>query len=416
MSGMRKKTPWDRILSAPTTSHALELASFYPPTDLSNMRMPLGYEHLSRRARNNARAVRRALGVKVEGLLETGWETWQETDLDRVSLSLNDNNCADSNNDMEEITSTAEEDLLDEAEVEQVSIAKDDKSSTKPVHSLRARSPRKETGGPERLSKRQRTEVLSAKRSASVEPMPTAEEVKHAEKLNHWATTSPHIPPPSDSVRIISQSSSVPSLLQITAPPHAISNVLAAIVTVFTENAGSSFARHVVAVLVIPYVKELKAPAPRDVMQAIVSFFERHWRAILALYVYICDRDVPVNGAVAELLVRIAGVTPVQGAAESFRMICRSPWGEDGIRVVEALLLRCKAEKGIASSLVPALEKNVAGSERSVRFGKLLFTAVRDIPDIASTFRESMESICSRSKVFLSKRALTELRKKSANP
>ncbi|CDF34633.1 unnamed protein product [Chondrus crispus] len=150
-------------------------------------------------------------------------------------------------------------------------------------------------------------------------------------------------------------------------------------------------------------------------MQALVAFAERHWRVAVRLY-RVCAEESPVSGAVAEVLVRTAPVVAPAGALKGLRAWCEATWGEDGIRVVEALLGKCKNEEDAARLVVLALEKNVVGLEKSVRFGKLLFTVVRDLPGVADNFREQMESICSRSNVFLAKRALTVLRAKASKP
>lgn len=237
-------------------------------------------------------------------------------------------------------------------------------------------------------------------------------ELKHAETLKQWASNSSHTAPPPEAVHAVSRCTAVETTLRLIVPENATSQLLGPVVRILTESIGTSFANHIVMILVEPYLKTLNAPAPRDIMDALVSFSKRHWRATLPLYDIFMQSGSSVNGAVAEVLVRISTVLSTEGSLQAFQMCCRGLWGEDGVRVVEALLSKCKNSEGVATLLVAALQKNVIGSEKSVRFGKLLFTAAKDVPDIADEHTEAMEAVCSRCKAFLAKRALSLVQSK----
>lgn len=247
-----------------------------------------------------------------------------------------------------------------------------------------------------------------------ISDQPSAAEFKHAEALKQWASISPHTAPPSQAVQVVSRCTAVETILQQIVPNDTMPQLLGPIVRVLTESIGTSFANHVIIVLVKPYMKSLSAPASRDVMDALVAFSRRHWRASLVLYEVFMGRDCSVNGAVAEILVRISAVLNAEGSLQALQACCRGTWGEDGVRVVEALLGRCKNNEGVATLLVAALQRNVIGSEKSVRFGKLLFTVVKDLPGTAK-HAEAIEAVCSRCKVFLAKRALSLVQSKQRN-
>lgn len=411
---MKRASPWDRILRAHSTCVAVELAARLPVSELSNSELPLSFESLSRRSQLNVRAVRRALGVRVTGVAETGWEIWQETEAELRTRTANRTAKPTLGEKREGGSILDDEGLFEEGHSRRQNDQQVNDTACNPKEvssSAIARNVENRLDGTKRLKadKEGEENALEAKEA------PAANEVKFAEQLSHWATSSPHAAPPKEAVQAISRSAHVPALLRIIAPHERLASLLAPVVSVFTESVASSSAIYVVEILVVPYVNELNAPAPRDVMQATLSFAERHWRAILSLFSHVCERQTPVNSAVAELLVRIAAVMPAQGAMLGFRAFSQIVWGEHGIRVVEALLMKSRTEKGIAGILVPALERNGPGSEKSVRFGKLLFSCVRDVPDIASTYKDAMESICSRSKVFLAKRALAMLHKKAGS-
>lgn len=395
------KSPWNRILCARTTSQAIELAADIPLPQLNDTPLPLDFEQLSFHAQENARAVGRALGVRVPGLKETGWELWEETEEDREFFrDVDVNDGKDDHLDKlhgGESNSEEMEDLFDDEDSDV--LMGDDKHRSKTTDA---------TGLPGKGGR-------SGVDNQEAVKTPTTEESNAAETLKSWAISSSHTTPPADAVEIISRSGSVPALLSIIVPKDGLPDVLAPVISAFTENAGSAFASILMNSMVIPYTNNLKAPAPRDIMQALVSFSDRHWRVGVGFYEFFSEQETAVSGAVAEIMVRTAAVITLDGAMQGLRTWCKATWGEDGIRVIEALLARCKTEAGVAGLVVPALERNVIGSEKSVRFGKLLFTVVRDLPGIAEDFGAPLESICSRSTVFLAKRALTLLRGKLPN-
>lgn len=347
--------------------------------------------------------MRRALGVSVAGLTQNGWEYWPETDLNKRPFEQaahpqqaqfpsqqSDVSFPDDNTEAlpkpkrrrlsESVSKTLEESF---------------QTATFDV-SHHAAQPNKQ------MDHTSLSEVPQTPFST-----PSAAELKHAEALKQWASNSPHTAPPSETVHAVSRCTAVESVLRVTVPEDATSQLLGPVIRVLTESIGTSFADHVIRILVEPYMKTLSAPAPRDVMDALVAFSKRHWRATLSLYKIFMQSNSSVNGAVAEILVRISAVISIEGSLQAFQVCCKGLWGEDGVRVVESLLSRCRNSEGVTTLLVAALQRNVIGSEKSVRFGKLLFTAAKDVPGIADEHAEAMEAVCSRCKAFLAKRALS---------
>lgn len=166
-----------------------------------------------------------------------------------------------------------------------------------------------------------------------------------------------------------------------------------------------------------------------------------------------------LNAAVAELLARVAKIAlPVESAMQALTLFCAPDailWPDYAVPLMDALFSRVvigtipsmttaiasstavtttdpgnqltddphqynhrhdsngilNAAANAADVFVPALARNASALEKSVRFGKLLFMLVKDVPEIKTRHRDAMETICSRSKVFLAKRALDMLRK-----
>lgn len=408
---MPRESAWTGILLARTTSHAIELAADIPAPQLSDAALPLHFADLSARAQGNARAVGRALGVRVPGLEEGAWQLWEQTEEDRAFLRgrVEDQLAEHSTEETEGLGVATAGEGWEGSDAESIE-----------EHDLARKKPRTENTTPAGPDKVQNNRATSADRTPvgntpthpQLPSAPSRDETTAAQSLKAWASTSPHTKPPSEAVSIICRSPPSLSLLHLIAPKDTLPDVLAPVLIAFTQPAGPVFAASIMDALIVPYVKDLKAPAPRDVMQALISFSERHWRIAVSLFQIFGGQEKPVNGAIAEVLVRTTTVMSGDGALQGLRAWCGASWGEDGIRVAEALLGKCKTQEEAAGLVVPALEKNVVGSEKSVRYGKLLFTVVRDLPGVAENFKDQMESICGRSSAFLARRALKVLHEK----
>lgn len=404
---MTENSPWRKVLSSPTSSAAIQRAVLISAAVLQHNSLPWPFQALSPSARNNLLAVVRALGVKVDGVQTTGWELWQETQDDRT-LPIH------SNETVHKLVNTAADPDADDSDSSVLSPPVKRRRSVPhtPHVDSEVISPTRHTD----IEQRPGAQVQHADTSASKPSQlreavkePSAQHLKFAEELNNWARLCPHTPPPTEAVDQIARCTAAAQIIACIVPPDAPPSIRAVILSALTDKVGINFATQLTNVVVIPYLVSLKLPAPRDVMQAIERLATRHWRAVLPVYEHFACEKQPVNGAVAEILVRMASAVDVQGAKSALLTYCKAVWGEDGVRVVEALVCQCKTESGIAEALVMALEKNITGSEKSVRFGKLLFTCVKDVSGIIEQFCEPMRSITARSNVFLAKRALTLL-------
>lgn len=411
---MRPLSTWERILSAPSTSLAIERAALVPFSELPHIPLPAKFPQLSDYAQRNLLAVIRALGLNISGVSNRGWDVWKPTESEQL-LNVTATNVLS-----KRPTPCPAEDGFPL------------RKRMRQTHDVQ-QSKRANCSSPEILDKQgnvgrninsedkidvintdaQLLPVKNALPDHDVDKPPSTEQIKCAKEVKKWALLSSHTDPPADAVAQVTRAANASKLLSIMMQSDASPTLRATIIATFSENVGSTFAGQLMKTLVIPYVSQLKAPASREIMQAIVSFCEMHWRAAVTLFQsFITDKNA-VNGAIAEVLVRVSAVITVEGGMQCLSAYCNSPWGEDGIRVVEALLTRCKDEQGIAAILIPSLERNVLGLEKSVRFGKLLFTTAKDVSGILGAYEETMESIATRSKVFLAKRALSLLRSKA---
>lgn len=432
---MPSATLWERILRARTTSEAIELAVLVPVSELTSTPLPVEFSELSNRARLNLLAVNRSFEVTIGGVEDDGWKLWNKTSFEREVRGIH--NCESHL----QASPAAKRPRL-ESEEEQKQGHKmcsmlPETSTSHRRHRLRAQgrdsgipaptTPAKDTSEGTELTKE--CNATEANVNATAHPnkpskltqviappadKPSPAEFKCVETVKDWALHSPHTSPPSEALRVIGCSACAALLLNSMIPEDATPTFLAAVIGSFSESVGSGFAGHLMEIVIGPFVLSLKVPASREVMQAIEKFSGLHWRAAIDLFKNF-DKDTnPVTGPIAEVLVRVGGTLNGEAALQALRFYCKCSWGEAGIRVVEELMLKCKEDKELASILVPALESNVIGSEKSVRFGKLLFTAVKDLPGLSDEFVQAMESVIARSKVFLAKRARTLLQSKSS--
>jgi hypothetical protein len=242
-------------------------------------------------------------------------------------------------------------------------------------------------------------------------PVLNAENVAHVSALKRWALTSPHTPAPSDALNAFGVAVEPNALVIAAFPPDLPLEALSALLTAIAPICGARVAEVVTRCVLVHRISTLSAPAPRDFMKSMTVLVEAHWRSVLPLFDLLGVESAmkPISAPAAEVLVRIAASLGTQGAYEALVISCRGNWREEGVRVVEALLVKCKGEPGVAGPLVSAIGRNIDGLEGSLRFGKLLLTAIKDIPDLALSHADILRVVCSKSKVFLAQRALAAL-------
>jgi Fanconi Anaemia group E protein FANCE len=375
---------WLPVATAPTTSMAVELAALLPPD--APLDLPCTVDTLHPRARANLAAVTRALERSLAGL----------------PPFLKPQTCL----------------TMDVAAVKQVtsdqvvgnvgtSLGRDVGSLVVPIGLEEvvdgSVSPHNVRIGRRSEDKGWTTTVAP--------PTLSAENIAHILALKRWALTSPHTPAPSDALNAfgvaVEPSSLVIAAFPLDLPLEAVSALLKAI----APRCGARVAEVVTTSVVLQRISALSAPAPRDFMNSVTTLVESHWRAVLHLFELLGMESAmkPISAPAAEVLVRIAANLGTEGAYEALVITCSGNWREEGVRVVEALLAKCKGEPGVAGPLVNAIERNIQGLEGSLRFGKLLLTAIKDVPDLATSHAEILRVVCSKSKVFLAKRALAAL-------
>jgi len=104
---------------------------------------------------------------------------------------------------------------------------------------------------------------------------------------------------------------------------------------------------------------------------------------------------------------RIAGKLPAASAFGALQLICSAAkWGEPDVRLAEALIAKCRDENGLASVIVGGLERHVGGLGKSLRFGKLLLTVVKDVANVKENYGGVIRNVAGQSSVFLAKRAI----------
>lgn len=407
---MIPESTWEYILTAPNTAEAVERAVSFSVTALHDSPMPWSYEELSSRARANLCAISRAHDVAITGVPPGRWSVWKSTSGD-LNLSYGWEDVA-VQTELEQTKEIDEEGAGNDA-IEEIN--RDALIGLEKNDGLQSADKSRDDGSiamKQKIDANEQRELISDGDGQNETPtVPSMTEMQAAEAVRHWALEAPHTSPPSEASGTIRQSTFACKLLTSIIKEEDAPTLRAAVIGAFSEGVGSSFANQVAKALVIPYFVTLKTPASREMMQAIVKFAELHWRASISLF---DDQDTKgsINGAMAEVLVRVAAVMNTETAVQCLKAFCSRKWGEDGIRVVEALVAKCKEQEKVAALIVPSLERNVPGLEASVRFGKLLFTVTRDVPDIAMNHEQEMESILGRSKVFLAKRALKVLKEK----
>lgn len=407
---MISERQWRAILTAPSTSEAVDRAAKCALPALCETPMPCSYDELSSHAQDNARAVSRALDIKLDGVPSERWSTWTNTEEDLRFASWWDDKV--SMYEMRALQVVAEgAKVNNESAFDIVEPRRNGEGPSASILGTPLRSAKKRKPNQERT-----TQPASQSGPSQPRKSVTAEERKAANSIRTWAQQSSHKDAPSEALTIVARSACSAELLKIIVPLNAASTLRATVVVAFSETGGSAMALHLITTLIIPYVNKLKAPASRELMQAIVKFAEVHWRAALLLYDGFEGDKRKMNAAIAEILVRTAASLTDEGSLKALEMFSKSRWGEDGIRVVEALVAKCKEQWQVESILVPSMERNVIGLERSVRFGKLLFMIAKGFPNMSEENRQAMVSIAGRSTAFLAKRAVTMLESKRLQP
>lgn len=229
----------------------------------------------------------------------------------------------------------------------------------------------------------------------------------HVDAVRAWAAEAAHTTPPKEHISAIAKHGVSLTMSAIFGNGLSL-QMTAALVQPISE-IGVRYVQSLVELVLKRCVNDLKTPAPREFMSAIVSVAERHWRAALKLFDLM--REAVVSPPAAEVLVRVASVLQPQPARQALAVVVDGVWGEDGVRVVDTLVNVCKGEPRVATDIAKGLEKNVHGLEKSLRFGKLLLVAVRDVPNMAKEYPHIVRNVAAASKVFLAKRALSLLPK-----
>ncbi|KAI0561045.1 hypothetical protein FGB62_94g054 [Gracilaria domingensis] len=401
---------WHHLLTASSASEAIDRASLHSLLDLRTSSLPIPFNEMSPNAQKNLRAICRAYEIRIGGIQSDGWELWREGanelgEWGKVDLDIRQKRARVEGRKVGQTSMAPHVSKKPRAEILPL-ISEEALVNNKYVKE------RKGTDAPfeKNLSDTDNPRA-ERKENAGKEGLGT-EEQKSAEMIRTWAGLSPHTDPPQEAVEVVLRSVEPRRVLRSIVSQDASPLIRAAVISSFTERIGTSFASAMMTEIIIPYLETLTAPAPREMMAAVVKFSAYHWRAAVALYAHFGDRDKLINGAVAELLARVAGGLTSEAALSSLKAYSKCIWGEDGIKVIEALMAKCKNQPGVLSAIVPSLEKNVIGMEKSVRFGKLLFTTVKDFPVVENEYEQVLESVAARSKVFLAKRALSHIKNK----
>lgn len=392
---------WFKILSSPSSSDAIRLASDVHPSELTSASLPLPPNELSLRASDNLVAVCRALQLRIDGLASNLWSEWSESE-DDLSPNSTDPHHAPSNEPSRNVHHGDKQ--LDQP---QVSTA----SQTLPSGPSSSVLPHSEPAHDVRQPSSETKRILSTPESEcnKSQMCPTEGDFKHVTCIKNWAQTSAHTAPPEASILHVTQAESFQSLLKDLVPTTASPTFRAAVLSAFVGKIPSSVAPVVQAHVILPFLKDLTTPAPREMLSAILTFTTRHPRPAVLLYSHFFSGAKVVSTGVAEVLTLIVPTLPQQTVFDAFKLISGAAWPDMSIPLVAAMLTRCECTPEFLDLLIPALDRNVPDLNKSVRFGKLLFTLVNDYPQIRQSYKQPMEAICMHSKVFLAKGALTLL-------
>lgn len=399
---------WEKILSCSCSSEAVNLASDLHPADLSESPLPTRPDQLSKRAFDNLVSICRALEVRVDGLQNDFWSIWPESeDSDEEPDPKNDKVSGIVSGGMPHKSVYVRDSAkphLERPAVSRNSLNGSDQGADKEGGN-RAAQPTDDTEEYPRLTDSQRNSET-----------PSVEDLKHASVLKQWGQLFAHQPPPEKSLYHVSHSACFAILLKEIVPTTSTPALRAAILGALAEDLPSSVAPVVQSQIILPFLKQLQTPAPREMLSAILSFTSRHSRHVVAIFSTFASKFHAISNGVAEILALIVPTIPQQVALDAFKLVASATWSEVTIPLVSAMTSRCQSSPAFLDLLVPALDRNAPHLHMSVRYGKLLFTLVSEVPQIRHSYKEPIEAICLRSKMFLAKRALTLLRSQSNPP
>lgn len=390
---------WARVARAPTPSQAVELAALLPPG--TPLDLPVAVSALPPRCRHNLAAVARALSLHLPGVPPPPPPPAYAAALD---ASPSAQALAPAPPSTSPPRSPAPEQPASPASPP---LSSSDAAGAAP----RAASPSLAAAAVGTSAAPLAATAAAAAADADKAAAPTAAEVDAALALRRWATEAPHTPAPAAALARFSAAESATAVMRVAFPDDLPSQAAAALLAAVAAACGARTAAAAGASVVAPRLRALTAPAPRDMMAAVVAFADAHWRAAVPLFSMLGAPSAAdaASGPAAEVLVRVAGALSAESAREALVLGCEGLWREEAVPVVEALLTKCSTEEGVADVLVPALERNIVGMESSIRFGKLLFVCTKNVPAIRSAHASNMRSIAGKSTVFLSKRALALL-------
>lgn len=403
-----RPSPWTKILASSSSSVAVSVASGFNPSDLTETPLPVRPEQLSRCAYDNLVSVCRAHGVRVDGFRNDFWDTWSESE----------------ESDEENITNISAD--LRTSDGSKRPLLNIPISAKPPLKMLSATDNRPLSSGNGFGKEKEEQEELAdliekqetSPKASDIQKdsgIPSAEDLKHASVLKQWGQSSAHRAPPLASLNHITHSACFGVLLKDIVPSMCAPTFRAAILSALVEDLPSSVAPVVQSQIIVPFLKELKTPAPREMLAAVLSFTSRHSRHTVALYAEFSSNFHTVSNGVIEILSLVVPTIPQQVALDAFKVVTSAFWSDITIPLISSMKTRCQSMPAFLDLLVPALDRNAPNLEKSIRFGKLLFTLVNDLPQIRQSHKQQMELICQQSKVFLAKRALNLL-KSEANP
>lgn len=230
----------------------------------------------------------------------------------------------------------------------------------------------------------------------------------HAATLRRWAGESAHAEAPEAALRAVCAHVPADAAASALLPAGTGAVTAAALVRAVVAGGGGVFAHALAAGPLARLLRAQSAAVPRDLVTALEALADAHPRAALALFAAAHNRAA---APAAEALSRVAARLSAPVSRDALVAMADAVWGEHGVRVVEALVAKCRSSEDIAECLVKGLERNVTGLEKSLRFGKLLLAAVRDVPGVKEQYGAVIRNVAAQSTVFLAKRAVALLPK-----
>lgn len=342
---------WQKLLTASSTSEAIQLATLVPLRELQRTPLPVPFSELSPNAQKNLKALCRALETSFGGIQDDGWDLWKDAahdinEWDKAIEIIKQKPLEPGQYDLSEVP------LPQDMGKKEATFSISGKNGLSDARNL-ADGSDISTSKPSSMKD---TDAIMSKRPAREKNESiSAEERKSAERIRNWAQVSSHTTPPQDAIDLLSKSTDLLQILQIMVPHDVSPLVRAAVISCFTDKIGTTMANLLMNATILPYVQTLESPAPREVMKSVVRFCSFHWRSAITLYKHFAQGNQRVNGAVAELLSRVGSELKAEAALSALKEYRTGVWGEDGIRVVETLLSRCKEQPDVLEFLMPSL-------------------------------------------------------------